>query len=69
MSESALRALLGPGVPDELAALPAAVQERLAEQVDAARLTEEQHGREAIDAALSGVPLPVRGLVRKALGG
>ena len=64
-----LSELLGGVLPDSVAALPPEVLERLAEQVQAARRRQAQQIADAIQVAVKGVPLPVRGIVRKALLG
>jgi hypothetical protein len=64
-----LAGLLGPDLPREVVELPPDVRNRLAEQVERAQAAQAAHIAEAIDAAVHGVPLPVRGVVRKALLG
>ena len=52
-----------------VAGLPDDVRSRLADQVLAAQQRQTRLVTEAVDKALRGVPLPVRGIVRKALTG
>lgn len=54
--------------PPAVAALPLELRQRLADQVRAGRARQRRLGEEAVASALKGVPLPVRGLVRKAIG-
>lgn len=63
-----LAATLRDTPPPAVQALPPELRERLAEQVRAGRARQRQLGEEAVASALKGVPLPVRGLLRKALG-
>lgn len=67
MATDPLREALGAEPPASVAALPAAVRQRLAEQVTAAKRRHHEEVEAAVDRALHGVPLPVRGAVRKAL--
>ncbi|MBD8871190.1 hypothetical protein [Nocardioides donggukensis] len=60
--------LLGPDVPASVLALAPERRDRLASLVRAARAREDAEMAEATGAALKGVPLPLRGAVRKALG-
>ncbi len=64
-----LTELLHDAPPPSVAALPEPSQRRLAELLVAARARQQQQGDESVERALKGVPLPVRGLVRKALVG
>ena len=69
MSESlaSLAALLGAAPPDSVAGLPDDVLARLADQIDAARRHQKDAVDDSVRTAVTGVPLPVRGIVRKAL--
>jgi hypothetical protein len=58
---------LGVPPPPAVAGLPDEVRDRLAAQVRAAQRRELRSAQAALETALKGVPLPVRGLVRKAL--
>lgn len=60
------RALGGPP-PDPVAALPEAVRDRLAGQIEHGRAAHERAGLDAIERALRGVPLPFRSILKKAL--
>ena len=53
--------------PTAVAQLPPQTLQRLAAQIDAGRRHHRAVADQAIAKALKGVPLPVRGLVRKAL--
>ena len=64
-----LTELLPDAPPPSVLALPEPSQRRLAELLVAARARQQQQGDESVERALKGVPLPVRGLVRKALVG
>lgn len=55
--------------PPTVAALPAEVQASLAKGIESARRRQSDIIDEAVVVALKGVPLPVRGIVRKALLG
>ena len=61
-------AVLGTGLPEAVRALPAAVRDRLAAQVEAACKHHDAVIEASVKKAIAGVPLPVRGAVRKALG-
>jgi hypothetical protein len=61
--------VLGADLPAAVAALPADVLGRLAEQIDTARRHQAEVMAEAVRTAIEGVPFPVRGVVRKALLG
>ncbi len=61
--------LLDDEPPAGVLALPEESQRRLAELVVAAREHQQRHSDQAVERALRGVPLPVRGIVRKALVG
>lgn len=63
-----LTATLRDTPPPAVQALAPELRERLAEQVRAGRARQRRLGEEAVASALGGVPLPVRGLVRKAIG-
>jgi hypothetical protein len=65
----ALQAALGAEPPAGVQSLPAAVLTRLAGQIDAARTAQSAKIDESVREAVTGVPLPVRGIVRKALIG
>lgn len=64
-----LAALLGGALPPSVAALPADVLHRLIGQVRATRSRQDAEIERALRAALTGVPLPVRGVVRRAVLG
>lgn len=64
-----LEDVLGGPPPDGVGALPDDVRRRLAGHVETARLRQTEAMSAAVDAAVRGVPLPVRGLVKKALLG
>jgi hypothetical protein len=66
-SATPLEALLGKDTPDSVLALDPEVQSRLADQIRAARAHQLQLIEDSINTAVHGVPLPVRGIVRKAL--
>lgn len=55
--------------PATVQALPDDVQLRLAGHVDTARRRQSDLISSSVDAAIRGVPLPVRGIVKKALLG
>ncbi len=61
--------LLADPPPASVLALPEESRQRLAALLVAARERQQQQGDESVERALKGVPLPVRGLVRKALVG
>lgn len=63
-----LHDLLG-DLPPDVAALPPAERARLAELVVRARDRQARATDDATAVALRGVPLPLRGLIRKALLG
>jgi hypothetical protein len=54
--------------PSAVKALPEEELAALAAQVVAARRANAELNTQAVETALRGVPLPVRGVVRKALG-
>lgn len=58
---------LGAELPAGIAALPEPVLDRLLEQIHAARRRQAEILESSVNTALKGVPLPVRGIVRKAL--
>ncbi|HEU5265919.1 MAG TPA: hypothetical protein VFU35_04425 [Jatrophihabitans sp.] len=60
------RALRG-APPPAVAALPPHILRRLTAQVNAGRRHHREVADQAIAKAVKGVPLPVRGIVRKAL--
>lgn len=60
---------LGAELPASIAALPEAVLARLLDQLHAARRHQAEIVDSSVKTALKGVPLPVRGIVRKALTG
>lgn len=64
-----LSRVLGDPVTDGVAALPEETLDRLTDQIVAARSRQSAMLDQAVRQALSGVPLPVRGIVRKALLG
>jgi DNA-binding IclR family transcriptional regulator len=64
-----LERLLGAPLPPAVARLPKADLARLAEQVTTARRRQAKVVDDAVRTAVTGVPLPVRGIVRKALLG
>lgn len=64
-----LSRVLGDPVTDGVAALPEETLDRLADQIVAARSRQSAMLDQAVRQALCGVPLPVRGIVRKALLG
>ena len=66
-SFASLSALLGAAPPDSVAGLPDDVLARLADQIVAARRLQKDAVDDAVQTAVTGVPLPVRGIVRKAL--
>ena len=53
--------------PASVCALPATVLDRLTEQVESGRRRHLQVAEDATNKALKGVPLPVRGIIKKAL--
>ena len=55
--------------PASVAALSAKVQERLADQIVEVKRRQREMTSAAVDKAVKGVPLPVRGVVRKAISG
>ena len=64
-----LASVLGEAPPASVAALPAAVQQRLAGQVRAAQERLEAETDASVQKAIAGVPFAVRGIVKKALLG
>lgn len=64
-----LSEVLGDRPPDSVAALSSQVLERLANQIEQARRHQAEVMAESVRVAVKGVPLPVRGIVRKALLG
>jgi hypothetical protein len=60
---------LGEDPPAAINALPAQVLTRLAGQVEDARRRQAATMEKSVNAALKGVPLPFRGVIRKALLG
>ncbi|WP_370248899.1 hypothetical protein [Nocardioides sp.] len=67
--EDPLAAVLGTTPPESVQALPDDVRQRLADQVRAGRRRQARLTEEAVDRAITGVPLPVRSVIRKALVG
>jgi hypothetical protein len=69
-SPDSLHELFPPGsLPPSVAALPQAVRGRLARQVRAAQRHQANVVENAVRDAVKGAPLPVRGIIRKALLG
>ena len=66
---SSLAETLAADLPASVAELPRPVSDRLAEQVRAARERQVVLVEESVQAALQGVPLAVRGVVKKAVLG
>lgn len=66
---SELVGALGEEPPAAIAALPAEVVTRLAGQIEGARRRQAAAMESGVKTALKGVPLPLRGVVRKALLG
>ncbi len=66
---SALEKALRDTPPASVAALPEAAQAALAAQIKDARRRQHELTNEAVEKAIKGVPLPVRGVVRKAIRG
>jgi len=64
-----LAVLLRAELPADVAALPDATLERFATQVEAARARQDRIIADAVETAIAGVPLPVRGVVKKTLRG
>lgn len=62
-----LAALLGAAPPDSVDGLPEAAQAELAELITTARRRQTADLARAFDAALTHIPFPLRGLVRKVL--
>lgn len=60
---------LGEDPPAAVNALPAEVLTRLAGQIEVARHRQAATMENSVKAALKGVPLPFRGVIRKALLG
>ncbi|MGA8257467.1 MAG: hypothetical protein WB767_12915 [Nocardioides sp.] len=63
----ALSEILRADPPASVAALPDEVRDRLANQIVTAKERQAQLVLDAETRALTGVPLPLRGLVKKAL--
>jgi hypothetical protein len=63
----ALTRVLGAAPPASIAALPPDVLRRLTGQIEAGRRHHLRVAEDAVRAAIKGVPLPVRGIVKKAL--
>jgi len=68
-THSTLAAVLGAEPPAAVAALPAEVSARLAAQIEEASARQAAAMEAGVKTALKGVPLPLRGVVRKALLG
>ena len=66
---SSLADALGEEPPAAVSALPEDAQARLAHQIEEARGRQAAEMDATVLAALKGVPLPFRGMVRKALLG
>ncbi len=66
---SDLAEVLGDEPPAAVRALPPEVLTRLAGQIEDARRRQAAAMESGVKAALKGVPLPLRGVVRKALLG
>lgn len=64
-----LAEVLGEQPPAAVGALPPEVRSRLAGQIEAARRRQAEAMETGVKAALKGVPLPLRSVVRKALLG
>lgn len=64
-----LTTLLGAEPPAAVRRLPEEVRARLARQLAEAKQREQRDIEAAVKTAVNGVPLPVRGIVRKALLG
>ncbi len=62
-----LEEALGATPPATVQALPDDVRDRLADQITTARERLVREGEAATQRAIRGVPLPVRGLVRRTL--
>ena len=69
MSPDPLTVLLGDEPPATVLALPDEARERLVALVATARERQQRLADESVTTALRSVPLPVRGVVRKALLG
>lgn len=67
LSPPSLSHALGAEPPASVLALPEDAHARLAAHVEAASRRQSALVSDAVDAAVKGVPLPVRGVVRKAL--
>ncbi len=59
--------VLGAAPPASVAALPDSTLSRLADQIHSARRHQHDVVEKSVRAAVKGVPLPVRAIVRKAL--
>jgi ubiquinone biosynthesis protein UbiJ len=66
---AALIRALGDRPADSVLALPSEVLEHLADQIEKARRHQIDVMAESVRVAVKGVPLPVRGIVRKVLLG
>ncbi len=64
---TALTKALGAEPPESVAALPSDVLGRLTAQIEAGRQHHYEVAAEAVRTAIKGAPLPVRGIVKKAL--
>lgn len=67
--QKSLQDVLGAEPPPGVQALAPEVQERLAALVDDARRRQARLMASSVETAIKGVPLPVRGVVKKALLG
>lgn len=69
-SPGSLDDMFPPGsLPPSVTALPEDLRERLAQQVGVAQRHQARVVENAVRDAVKGVPLPVRGIIRKALLG
>lgn len=68
-SPPSLESALGAEPPASVLALPDGVQQQLAAHVETASRRQADLVSAAVDAAVRGVPLPVRGVVKRALLG
>ena len=60
---------LGCPPPPAVAGLPVKARKRLATQIQSAKHRQREEVDAAVERALHGVPLPVRGVVKKAVSG
>lgn len=66
---TALAIQLGAELPASIAALPESILARLLDQLHTAQRHQAEILDSSVKTAVKGVPLPVRGIVRKALTG